>query len=83
MCLMVVIDGSVSRGNKLVSYHTKKSYTIVNMGLLTPQKSPVSNLSTGQVGYVTLGMYNTKEALIGDTFMNPGSSVIPLPGFKA
>ena len=39
--------------------------------------------STGQVGYVTLGMYDTKEALIGDTFINPGSDVIPLPGFKA
>lgn len=39
--------------------------------------------STGQVGYVTLGMYDTKEALIGDTFVNPGSDVIPLPGFKA
>ena len=39
--------------------------------------------STGQVGYVTLGMYDTKEALIGDTFVNPGSEALPLPGFKA
>lgn len=28
-------------------------------------------------------MYDTKEALIGDTFVNPGSNAIPLPGFKA
>ena len=28
-------------------------------------------------------MYDTKEALIGDTFVNPGSDATPLPGFKA
>jgi len=27
-------------------------------------------------------MYDTKEALIGDTFVSPGSNAKPLPGFK-
>ena len=34
------------------------------------------------MGYITLGMYDTKEALIGDTFVSPGSNAKPLPGFK-
>ncbi|XP_065919327.1 translation factor GUF1 homolog, mitochondrial-like isoform X2 [Dysidea avara] len=82
VCLFVVLDGNISQGSKLESCHTSKSYTINSMGLLTPQKTPVSILATGQVGYITLGMYDTKEALIGDTFVSPGSNAKPLPGFK-
>ena len=38
---------------------------------------------SGQVGYVLLGMRNSREAHIGDTFHHTGSKVSVLPGFRA
>ena len=37
---------------------------------------------TGQVGYLVMGMRNTKETFIGDTFHHSKAVVVPLPGFS-
>ena len=42
---------------------------------------PVCHRHTGQVGYLVMGMRNTKEASIGDTFHHPKTVAVPLPGF--
>ena len=38
---------------------------------------------SGQVGYIMLGMRNSREAHIGDTFHHTGIKVTPLPGFRS
>lgn len=38
------------------------------MGILTPQHKKTNVLSTGQVGWVAIGMRNPRDALLGDTF---------------
>ena len=35
------------------------------------------------MGYILLGIRNSRDAHIGDTFYHTGSKIIPLPGFKA
>ena len=37
---------------------------------------------TGQVGYFTANIRNTKEALVGDTFYLKGEACEPLLGFR-
>ena len=45
--------------------------------------SPAVIRYSGQVGYMLLGMRNSREAHIGDTLHLTGSKVTLLPGFRA
>ena len=40
ICLFSVIDGSIEKGQKLVSMATKRSYEILDMGILCPEEHP-------------------------------------------
>ncbi|KAJ3333372.1 Translation factor guf1 mitochondrial [Blyttiomyces sp. JEL0837] len=84
VCLIAVHDGKISKGDRIISYHTKQSYEIIELGLMHPEQTPAKSLHAGQVGYIHLGMKTTRDAHIGDTFYAPNSPVeiTPLPGFK-
>ncbi|XP_019864391.1 PREDICTED: translation factor GUF1, mitochondrial [Amphimedon queenslandica] len=84
VCVVTVRDGKVSRGDLVTSIHSSKKYEVADLGLLRPQQVPQNSLSTGQVGYVILGMKDSREALIGDTICHTKcySKVEPLPGLK-
>ncbi|CAN6674374.1 translation factor Guf1p, mitochondrial [Trichomonascus vanleenenianus] len=80
--LMHVVDGSVAKGQRIVSAHTKLRYEVKDVGIMYPDKLSTRNLTAGQVGYVVLGMKKSSDAHIGDTFMSHGQEVEPLPGFE-
>ncbi|ETW01271.1 GTP-binding protein LepA [Aphanomyces invadans] len=82
VCLVKVVDGRISPGDKIVSAATKTSYDVQETGVLLPHRSPTPGLHGGQVGYVIAGMKTTTEAKIGDTFFHPSKPVEPLPGFQ-
>ncbi|MFA5074807.1 MAG: translation elongation factor 4 [Candidatus Babeliales bacterium] len=82
ICLIEVIDGSVQKGDKIVSFHSGLSYEILDIGLMYPEPFPKGALYTGQVGFIIAGMKTVKEACIGDTFYKIKQEVQPLPGFK-
>eukprot|EP00047_Mylnosiga_fluctuans_P008313 m.6808 g.6808 ORF g.6808 m.6808 type:complete len:642 (+) comp2134_c0_seq1:16-1941(+) len=81
--LMEIVDGTLRKGDKITSTHTKLSYEVLEVGLKQPNQVPTGQLCTGQVGYVIAGMRSTEEAYAGDTFFGRGVPVEPLPGFKA
>ncbi|GMM32776.1 GTPase [Saccharomycopsis crataegensis] len=80
--LVRIVDGTVHKGMRIISAHTKKKYEIKEVGLMYPDKLPMEKLSAGQVAYIIPGMKNSSEALIGDTFMEIGKEVEPFPGFE-
>lgn len=80
--LIYVADGTLKKGDKVMSAHTRKRYDIKELGILHPDRKSMQHLRTGQVGYAVLGMKNISEALVGDTIMHLGSEVEPLPGFE-
>ncbi|KAF0695574.1 Aste57867_13614 [Aphanomyces stellatus] len=82
VCLVKVVDGKISPGDKILSAATKTSYDVQETGVLLPHRSPTQGLSGGQVGYIIAGMKTTTEAKIGDTFFHPNQPVEPLPGFQ-
>ena len=85
ICLVAIKDGSVKKGDRIVSAHSKLSYEVANLGILHPDPVPRPKLSTGQVGFIVLNMKSTREAHIGDTFHHastPASSIEILPGFR-
>lgn len=82
ICLFEVIDGSITKGERITSVHTDQTYEVLDIGLMYPTPTPTGGLFTGQVGYVITGMKTVKEARIGDTFHTHRKPVDALPGFK-
>lgn len=83
ICLIEVVDGSVHKGSKIVSFHTKKVYEVLELGFNRLELDPKQSIQGGQVGYFVLGMKETAEALIGDTFyLQNSAQVTEFPGFQ-
>jgi GTP-binding protein LepA len=82
VCVVAIKDGSVGSGDAVSSSHTGLSYEVAEVGLLQIKRVPTDRLYSGQVGYVLLGMRNSGDAHVGDTFHHTGSKVTPLPGFR-
>ncbi len=82
ICLIEVIDGTISRGDKIVSAHTGQDYEVLDIGLMYPEPLQTGSLYTGQVGFLIAGMKTVKEARVGDTLYHLGKEVEALPGFK-
>jgi GTP-binding protein LepA len=81
--LIRVIDGSISKGDRIKFMATSKEYEIDSLGVFTPKSVEVSTLSTGEVGYFIAGIKTLKDVKIGDTVTfakNPTDR--PFPGFK-
>lgn len=80
--LMHLADGQLKKGQRIQSAHTNIKYEVKDVGMMYPDRLSTSHLTAGQVGYVVVGMKNSSEAKIGDTFMNQNQKVDPLPGFE-
>ncbi|KAK3349662.1 GTP-binding protein GUF1 [Lasiosphaeria hispida] len=84
--LVRVFDGTVSAGDKLVSFVTGKEYTVGEVGIQYPGPVPQKVLRAGQVGYIFFnpGMKRIQDSKIGDTFTTVGSEnkVEAYPGFE-
>ncbi|XP_049851389.1 uncharacterized protein LOC126325933 isoform X2 [Schistocerca gregaria] len=77
ICLIKVADGSVSVGDKIVAASTKKTYQVVEVGIMFPELYSTGVLYSGQVGYIKIGMKSAQEARVGDTFYHE-EKVVPL-----
>ena len=82
ICLIEVIDGSISKGDKIISAHSGLEYEVLDIGLMYPEPTITGSLFTGQVGFLISGMKTVKEARVGDTFYHTKKPVVALPGFK-
>ncbi|KAI4491304.1 hypothetical protein M0802_010237 [Mischocyttarus mexicanus] len=80
--LIYVKDGSLSVGEQITSFASKKSYEVKNLAILRPEEEHVKTLFAGEVGSIKCNMKTSKEAYIGDTLYKKGHSVEPLGGFK-
>ncbi|MFA6991240.1 MAG: translation elongation factor 4 [Candidatus Babeliales bacterium] len=82
ICLIEVIDGTITKGDKIISAHTGHDYEVLDIGLMYPEPLQTGALYTGQVGFLIAGMKTVKEARVGDTICHLDKEVEPLPGFK-
>ncbi|KAL6960727.1 hypothetical protein U1Q18_038490 [Sarracenia purpurea var. burkii] len=80
ICHVAVVDGTLRKGDKILSAATGQAYEVLDVGIMNPELTPTGILLTGQVGYVVSGMRSTKEARVGDTLFHSRSIVEPLPG---
>ncbi|CEP63324.1 GTPase GUF1 LALA0_S07e07536g [Lachancea lanzarotensis] len=82
--LVNIVDGTVKKGDKVISAQTNKKYEVKELGIMYPDKIPMGKLKTGQVGYLVLGMKASKDAKIGDTILHLGKESVTevLDGFE-
>ncbi|HEY9828847.1 MAG TPA: translation elongation factor 4, partial [Stenomitos sp.] len=75
-----VMDGSVKRGDRVRLMASGKEYEIDELGVLSPNQTPVSELHAGEVGYFAAAIKAVADARVGDTITlaaTPAASALP------
>lgn len=81
--LVRVMNGSVSKGDKMQVMSTGKTHIVDDVGIFTPKRQSTNTLHCGEVGYVIAGIKDIYGAPVGDTLTNAAKPAEkPLPGFK-
>lgn len=79
---MRVFDGQVKKGDVLKFSASGKSFTALEVGMVTPEEHPVEMLQAGQIGYIVTGIKEPGVAAVGDTLVPNKSSTTPLAGYQ-
>jgi len=80
--LVKVVNGSLKKG-ELIEVHSKKEkHSIDKLGVFTPKRKELNELTSGQVGFVCASIKEIKGAPVGDTIIKNNSNTPQLPGFK-
>ena len=78
-----MINGTISRGQKIRFIQTGKTYEVLEAGQFAPNQRPCDSLQAGQVGYLICNIKSLDEVHIGDTVTVPGDKgAPPLQGYK-
>ena len=82
ICFIRVVDGSISKGQKIRFHSTRREYEVEEIGILRLDRIPVDTLTAGEVGYIIAGVKDLSEARVGDTIEATGTHQgEPLPGY--
>jgi len=77
-----VVDGSLRTGTKINFHSTIKETEVLEVGYFTPQFKKTDELNAGEIGYVVTGLKEIRYCRVGDTIMDAGKEVAPLPGYR-
>ena len=80
--LVRVVDGKLSRGQKIKFRATGAEYVIDKIGYFTPKMVNTEELKTGEIGFIITGMKTIHDCKVGDTIVDVRGGGDALPGFK-
>lgn len=78
-----VMEGTVRPGDRIRFMHSGNEFDVTEVGVFTPNRQPVKELTAGEVGYISASIKSVAETKVGDTITlasNPASE--PLHGYK-
>ena len=78
-----VVDGSISRGDRLKLMGQGTELEVLEVGFFSPRECPVKTLFAGEVGYIATGLKTVGDCAVGDTITltdNPAAG--PLVGYR-
>ncbi len=82
LCFFKVIDGNIKLGDKIKFMASGKEYEITELGYLNPNRVPVKELKTGDVGYMGCSIKEVTR-FVGDTITTVENGADePLDGYK-
>ncbi len=74
-----VVNGKISKGEKVKFMATKKVYEADEVGTLKLKQAPKQEIKCGDVGYIISGIKDAREVKVGDTItsmVNPATEAI-------
>ncbi|WP_425410291.1 translation elongation factor 4 [Hyphococcus sp.] len=81
--LVRVVDGVMKKGMRVRMMGAKAVYTVDQVGVSTPKKTPVDALGPGEIGYLTASIKEVADTAVGDTITDDRRPCDKaLPGFK-
>ncbi|CEI85410.1 Elongation factor 4 (EF-4) (EC 3.6.5.n1) (Ribosom al back-translocase LepA) [Ehrlichia minasensis] len=81
--LLRIKDGVIKKGMKIVMMSSNAVYQVDNVGIFTPHKKIVDQLSVGEIGFITASIKELSDCRIGDTITEEQRRCDePLPGFR-
>ncbi len=78
-----VMEGTVRPGDRIRFMHSGNEFDVTEVGVFTPNRQPVKELTAGEVGYISASIKSVAETKVGDTITlasNPAAE--PLHGYK-
>lgn len=77
-----VVDGKLERRSILRLMATGARFEPVEIGVFSPQMTPIDSISAGEVGYVATGLKTVRECRVGDTVtVDQLAAKAALPGY--
>ncbi len=81
--LVRVFEGTLRPKERVLLMSTDADHLCEQVGVFTPKSKQKDSLAAGEVGFVTAGVKELREAKVGDTITHAGKpAATPLPGFK-
>jgi len=81
--LVRVIDGVIRKNMKIKMMSNEEEYIVEKVGTFTPKPKDVSQLQSGEIGFIITGIKNLSDTKVGDTICDASKPIKEaLPGFK-
>jgi GTP-binding protein LepA len=81
--LVRIIDGKLSKGQRIRLMLTGGSYQVDRVGIFRPKQEMRDRLGPGEIGFFTASIRQVADTRIGDTITDERKPTAkPLPGFK-
>lgn len=81
--LVRVMDGKISKGDRIKFMATDRDYEVLKLGVFSPFPTNLDELSAGEVGFIISGIKDIRDVKVGDTVtLAKNGAKKPLPGFK-
>ena len=81
--LVRIKDGVLKKGMKIRMMSNGTTHEVEKVGIFTPKMKDVSQLTAGELGFITAGIKTVGDTNVGDTITeDKRPAAEPLPGFK-
>ncbi|MCD6035764.1 MAG: elongation factor 4 [Rickettsiales bacterium] len=81
--LIRVMEGTIRKGQKIRMMLAGATHQVDSVGVFTPKKEMVGELSAGEIGFITASIRQVSDCKVGDTVTDElRQATEPLPGFK-
>src|SRR5512132_2688422 len=81
--LFRVVDGTLSKGQRIRMMGTDASYEVDRVGVFTPKRVELDALGPGEIGFLTAAIKEVADTRVGDTITDDRKpTAAPLAGFR-
>ena len=81
--LVRVMDGALSKGQKITMMRAGATYPVDRVGVFTPKMVQVDELGPGELGFLTASIKQVRDTNVGDTITTEKAGADePLPGYQ-